>query len=107
MIFANKSADWGEKQWVKVLFSDESTIQQFGTRKQQVRRPVGTCFKDRYTVATMKHPPSVMILGCNVIKWNCGALISAERNHHERSQIPRDVARKAAITRHHATDLKL
>ena len=58
---ANKSADWNEKQWVKVLFSDESTIQQFGTRKQQVRRPVGTRFEDRYTVATMKHPPSVMI----------------------------------------------
>ena len=63
MIFANKSADWSEKQWVKFLFSDESTIQQFGTRKQQVRRPVGTRFEDRYTVATMKHPPSVMIWG--------------------------------------------
>ena len=37
-------------------------------------------------------------MGCNVIKWNCGALLSAERNHHERSQIPRDVARKAAVT---------
>ena len=63
VIFANKSADWSEKQWGKVLFSDESTIQQFGTRKQQVRRPVGTRFEDRYTVATMKHPPSVMIWG--------------------------------------------
>ena len=61
VIFANTSADWSEKQWGKVLFSDESTIQQFGTRKQQVRRPVGTRFEDRYTVATMKHPPSVMI----------------------------------------------
>ena len=63
VIFANKYADWSEKQWGKVLFSDESTIQQFGTRKQQVRRPVGTRFEDRYTVATMKHPPSVMIWG--------------------------------------------
>ena len=61
VIFANKSADWSEKQWGKVLFSDESTIQQFGSRKQQVRRPVGTRFEERYTVATMKHPPSVMI----------------------------------------------
>ena len=61
VIFANKSADWSEKQWEKVLFSDESTIQQFGSRKQQVRRPVGTRFEERYTVATMKHPPSVMI----------------------------------------------
>ena len=63
VIFANKYADWSEKQCGKVLFSDESTIQQFGTRKQQVRRPVGTRFEDRYTVATMKHPPSVMIWG--------------------------------------------
>ena len=63
VIFANKSADWSEKQWVNVLFSDESTIQQFDIRKQQVRRPVGTRFEVRYTVATMKHPPSVMIWG--------------------------------------------
>ena len=63
VIFANKSADWSEKQWVKVLFSDESTIQQFGTRKQKVHRAVGTRFEVRYTVATMKHPPSVMIWG--------------------------------------------
>ena len=63
VIFVNKYADWSEKQWGKVLFSDESTIQQFGTRKQQVRRPVSTRFEDRYTVATMKHPPSVMIWG--------------------------------------------
>ena len=63
VIFANKSADWSEKQWGKVLFSDESTIQQFGSRKQQVRRPVGTRFEERYTVATMKHPSSVMIWG--------------------------------------------
>ena len=63
VIFANKSADWSEKQWVKVIFSDESTIQQFGTRKQKVRRAVGTRFEVRYTAATMKHPPSVMIWG--------------------------------------------
>ena len=43
------------EDWSKVLFSDESTIQQFATRKQNVRRPPGKRYDKKYTVSTMKH----------------------------------------------------
>ena len=51
-----------------MLFSSESTIQLFATRKQNVRRPPGKRYDKKYTVSTMKHPPSQMIWGtmsCN------------------------------------------
>ena len=47
--------------WEKVLFSDESTFQQFNPKKKHVRRPIGKRFDQRYTVQTMKHPQSQMI----------------------------------------------
>ena len=46
-----------------MLFSDESTMQQFIPHKRHVRRPVGKRFDEKYTAATMKHPPSQMIWG--------------------------------------------
>ena len=61
LAFAQKYAHWDEDRWDNVLFSDESTIQQFAQRKRHLRRPVGTRYDDRYTLATVKHPPSVMI----------------------------------------------
>ena len=53
------AAHWDDDRWDNVLFSDESTIQQFAQRKRHVRRPVGARYDDRYTLATVKHPPSV------------------------------------------------
>ena len=58
-----KHCDWTIQQWSKVLFSDESTFQQFVVRKRHVRRPPGKRYDDKYTVSTMKHPPSQMIWG--------------------------------------------
>jgi len=46
---------------------DESTVQQFTTRKHFVRRTT-KWFADRYTAQTMKHTPSVMI--CDDISVN-------------------------------------
>ena len=46
----------------RVLFSDESSTQQFSKRKRHVQRSVGKRFDERYTVHTMNDPPSVMIL---------------------------------------------
>ena len=46
-----------------MLFSDESTMQQFIPCKRHVRRPVGKRFDEKYTAATMKHLPSQMIWG--------------------------------------------
>ena len=61
--FANNHQHWTAEQWRKVLFSDESTFQQFVVRKRHVRRPTGKCFDERYTMPTVKHPPSHMVWG--------------------------------------------
>ena len=61
--FANNHQHWTAEQWGKVLFSDESTFQQFVVRKRHVRRPNGKRFDERYTIPTVKHPPSQMIWG--------------------------------------------
>jgi len=61
--FVKKYKDWTSQQWSRVLFSDETTIQQFASRKRTVRRPPGTPYNERFIQQTMKHPPSVMIWG--------------------------------------------
>ena len=63
LAFAKKHLHWTADDWGKVLFSDESTFQQFVVRHKHVRRPVGKRFDKKYTSATMKHPPSQMIWG--------------------------------------------
>lgn len=62
--FCKKYSNWTSTDWHKVLFSDETTICQFGSTVTLVRRPSGTRFLPKYTVATMKHPPKVMVWGC-------------------------------------------
>ena len=59
--FAKAYLDWTTKNWRKVLFFNESTVQQFTSRKQLVIRPVGARYEDRYTIQTMKHLPSIMV----------------------------------------------
>ena len=61
--FANNHQHWTAEQWGKVLFSDELTFQQFVVRKRHVRRPTGKRFHERYTIPTVKHPPSQMVWG--------------------------------------------
>ena len=61
--FANNHQRWTAQEWQNVLFSDESTFQQFAVRKSYVRRPPGKRFDDRYTISSMKHPPSQMVWG--------------------------------------------
>ena len=43
------------------MFSDQSTLQQFVVRKQNIRKLVGKRFDERYTVPTVTHPPSQII----------------------------------------------
>ena len=49
---------FGEK-----FFSDQSTVQQFTSRKQLVRRSVGARHENHYTIQTIKHSPSIMVWG--------------------------------------------
>ena len=61
LTFAKKHQNWTAKKWDKVMFSDESTLQRFVVKKRHVRRPRGTRFMQKYTIFTIKHPPSQMI----------------------------------------------
>ena len=61
--FAKCHQNWTVSDWENVLWTDESTFQQFGTCVRHVRRPPGQQLNQRYVVQTMKHPPSQMIWG--------------------------------------------
>ena len=61
--FTKDYRQWTTEDWSKRLFSDESSIQQFVVRKYNVCRPIGKRFDPKYTVVTMKHPPSQTIWG--------------------------------------------
>ena len=54
------------------VFSDESTVERFTTRKRYIRRPTGKRFDERYTTQTMKQPPSVMIWGGMSVNGTAG-----------------------------------
>lgn len=62
--FARKYEHWTEIDWRKVLFSDESKFQLFGSDgRKYVRRPTGTRYNSRYQIPTVKHG------GGNVMVW--------------------------------------
>ena len=57
------------------MFSDESTVRQFHYHHTRVRRPVGQRYNSRYTVATVKHPLSIMFWGSISCQGRGGLLI--------------------------------
>ena len=61
--FVLQHKDWTCAKWSKVLFSNESAVQQFATRKRNVCQPLGTQYNKKYTNKTAKHLPSVMVWG--------------------------------------------
>ena len=61
LAFAHKYHDWTEDDWARVLFSDESTIQQFHSYVTHVRRPKGQRFSPRYIAPTIKQSSSQMV----------------------------------------------
>ena len=65
LTFAQKYQHWTPKEWSKVLFSDESKFNLFGSDgKKYVRRPKNTRYDSRYQIPTVKHEGgSVMALG--------------------------------------------
>lgn len=65
--FVREHVDWPKEKWRNVLWTDESKIVLFGSkdRRQFVRRPPNTEFKPQYTLKTVKHGgSSIMIWGC-------------------------------------------
>jgi transposase len=76
--FAKAYRHWTADDWGRVLWSDESSITQFGHTSPYVRRPLGTRYVSKYTQATVKHPPSIMIWGCISVKGRGGLEILAK-----------------------------
>ena len=63
LAFARKYAHWTAEQWDTVMWTDECSIEQFGSRQLAVRRPTSQRYNPRYVVQTMKHPVKQMIWG--------------------------------------------
>jgi hypothetical protein len=63
--FCSKYQHWKESDWDSVMFSDESTFRVLNSRGTTVRRPrTIDRYRQKYTVSTVKHSPSVMVWGC-------------------------------------------
>ena len=86
LCFAKKHAHWTGEEWSKVLFSDESYIRQFVSRKTHVRRPIGERYVERYTKPTIKHPPSLMIWSAMSVNGTA-RLFALTWHDHEQSKI--------------------
>ena len=66
LTFAKAHRHWTTEHWRKVLFSDESTIQQFAARKQNVCRSKRKIDNERYTISTKKPISNDLgIMPCN------------------------------------------
>lgn len=65
----DKPAEW----WDRVMFTDESTFQQLrSSGYNYVRRPAGERLNPKYTIKTVKHPPSIMVWGGITAAGRCG-----------------------------------
>uniref|UniRef100_A0AC34RLD5 Transposase n=1 Tax=Panagrolaimus sp. JU765 TaxID=591449 RepID=A0AC34RLD5_9BILA len=64
--FAKAHVDWSIEQWKKVIWSDESKFQLFGSDgRRYIRRPSGARNNQKYQKPTIKHG------GGNVLVWGC------------------------------------
>ena len=66
LTWAKEHVGWSQGQWSKIVWSDESKFNLFGSDGiQWVRRPTGTRHDPRYQTPTVKHGGgSVMVWGC-------------------------------------------
>lgn len=65
VMFAQKYSQKPMEFWKRTIFSDESSFYLYGNRGvTTLRRRVGERFNPKCTMATMKHPTSVMVWGC-------------------------------------------
>ena len=53
--FCKSYIKWTINDWRNVIYSDECRIHRFSLSGKLVRRPLGTRFKKRYTIKTVKY----------------------------------------------------
>jgi transposase len=63
LAFCTKYKNWTKADWMKVMFSDESTFTQFYSACRYVRRPANQRYNMRYVVPTVKQAPTTMVWG--------------------------------------------
>jgi hypothetical protein len=82
--FCRKYNNWTAADWGKIMYSDESTFRCIQSIKSRVGRPPGSNrFDSRYKMKTVKHP---FHDGVGLLHWRCGergALLPAQKCHHE------------------------
>jgi hypothetical protein len=75
LAFAKKYLNSTEEDWSKVMFSTKSTFHCLRATRSCVHRPTETDhFDSHYMVKTIKHPNSVMVLGCFAGNGGCGGI---------------------------------
>lgn len=63
--WAKNKQNWGESEWSRIIFSDESKFNLIGPDGcLTVRRRNGERYSEECCVATVKHSPYVMVWGC-------------------------------------------
>ena len=70
--FCKKFKDWGLDQWSRVMFTDETLMQQFRSSGHSVRRPPNQRFNVSYVIPTVKSSHKLMIWGGICSKGRCG-----------------------------------
>jgi transposase len=75
LAFCRKHRSSTASDWTKVMFSNESTFRIINSRGARVRQPSAISrYRRRYTIASVKHSASVMVLGCFSGKVGRGGL---------------------------------
>ena len=62
--FDTNYGEMSAEEWCTTLITDEATVEQFGSHQRVVWRPRNRRTDPRYTQATVKHPPKVMVWAC-------------------------------------------
>ena len=70
--FCRQYGGWTAAQWEDVIFSDESSIEQFANHSRNVRRPPGKRYDPKFVLPTVKNCPKVMIWGAITAHKRCG-----------------------------------